>query len=66
MYSHRIRLHRAQERHPATLGEPEVTAFLNHLATERKVAATTRNQALSALLFLYKEILIRNSPGGTA
>jgi hypothetical protein len=34
-----------------------VTAFLNHFATERKVAAATQNQALSALLFLYKEIL---------
>jgi hypothetical protein len=31
-----------------------VTAFLNHLAAERKVAAATQNQALSALLFLYK------------
>jgi len=48
------------KRHPATLGEPEVTAFLNHLAVERKVAAATQNQALSALLFLYKEVLGRN------
>src|SRR5882762_6202399 len=46
-------------RHPAELGEPEVTAFLNHLAAERKVAASTQNQALSALLFLYKEVLGR-------
>ncbi len=46
-------------RHPATLGEAEVTAFLNHLAVERKVAAATQNQALSALLFLYKEVLGR-------
>jgi integron integrase len=46
-------------RHPAELGEPEVTAFLNHLAAERKVAAATQNQALSALLFLYKEVLGR-------
>jgi integrase len=36
-----------------------VTAFLNHLAAERKVAASTQNQALSALLFLYKEVLGR-------
>jgi integrase len=35
----------------------EVTAFLNHLALERKVAAATQNQALSALLFLYREVL---------
>lgn len=47
------------KRHPATLGEPEVTAFLNHLAGERNVAASTQNQALSALLFLYKEVLGR-------
>src|SRR6266849_2106052 len=46
-------------RHPLQLGEPEVTAFLNHLAAERKVAAATQNQALSALLFLYKEVLGR-------
>lgn len=46
-------------RHPAQLGEAEVTAFLNHLAAERKVAAATQNQALSALLFLYKEVLGR-------
>jgi integron integrase len=45
------------KRHPATLGEAEVTAFLNHLAAERHVAAATQNQALSALLFLYKEVL---------
>jgi hypothetical protein len=38
-------------RHPADMGEPEVTAFVNHLAVERKVAASTQNQALSALLF---------------
>src|SRR5256712_268467 len=46
-------------RHPAALGEAEVTGFLNHLAVERKVAASTQNQALSALLFLYKEVLGR-------
>ena len=45
------------KRHPATLGEAEVTAFLNHLARERTVAAATQNQALSALLFLYKEVI---------
>jgi integron integrase len=46
-------------RHPADLGETEVTAFLNHLAVERKVAPATQNQALSALLFLYREVLGR-------
>jgi site-specific recombinase XerD len=45
--------------HPADLGEPEVTAFLSHLATERNVAAATQNQALAALLFLYKQVLGR-------
>ena len=43
--------------HPRELGESEITAYLNYLATDRKVAASTQNQALSALLFLYKEIL---------
>jgi integron integrase len=46
-------------RHPADLGATEVTAFLNHLAVERKVAPATQNQALSALLFLYREVLGR-------
>ncbi len=45
------------KRHPRELGAAEVTAFLNHLASERHVAASTQNQALSALLFLYKEVL---------
>jgi len=45
------------KRHPATLGEPEVTAFLSYLAVKLHVAAATQNQALSALLFLYKEVL---------
>ena len=45
------------KRHPSELGEIELTAFLNHLATERNVAASTQNQALSALLFLYKKVL---------
>jgi integrase len=44
-------------RHPAEMGAAEVTAFLNHLARERNVAASTQNQALSALLFLYREAL---------
>ena len=47
------------KRHPLELGESEVTAFLNHLASDRNVAAATQNQALSALLFLYKEALDR-------
>jgi len=39
------------------MGGPEVQAFLTHLAVEGNVAASTQNQALSALLFLYREVL---------
>jgi integron integrase len=49
-------------RHPAELGAAEVTAFLNYLAREREVAAATQNQALAALLFLYKEVVRRPLP----
>ncbi len=45
------------KRHPRDLGETEVTTFLNYLARERNVASSTQNQALSAVLFLYKEVL---------
>ena len=44
-------------RHPAELGEREVETFLSDLAVRRDVAASTQNQALSALLFLYREVL---------
>jgi integron integrase len=47
----------SDRRHPAEMGAAEVTAFLTHLARERGVAAATQNQALSALLFLYQEVL---------
>jgi integron integrase len=50
-----IKFHRM--RHPGLMGHDEVTAYLTHLATQRKVAASTQNQALSALLFLYQEVL---------
>jgi len=58
-YVHWIKrfIHFHGTRHPRELGETEVTAFLNHLARDRDVAASTQNQALSALLFLYKEAL---------
>src|SRR5262245_51723644 len=46
-------------RHPDTMAEPEVNAFLTHLAVDRHVAASTQNQALSALLFLYEHVLGR-------
>jgi hypothetical protein len=45
------------KRHPRDMAEAEVTEFLTHLAREGKVAGSTQNQALSALLFLYKEVL---------
>lgn len=45
------------KRHPSELGAPEVEAFLTHLAVQGRVAASTQNQAKSALLFLYKQVL---------
>jgi integron integrase len=47
------------KRHPASMGAPEVRTFLSHLAVEQKVAASTQRQALSAIVFLYREILDR-------
>jgi integron integrase len=44
-------------RHPSEMGAPEVEAFLTYLAVKENVAASTQNQALSALLFLYREVL---------
>jgi integron integrase len=44
-------------RHPRELAADEVSAFLTHLAVKRRVSASTQNQALSALLFLYKHVL---------
>lgn len=46
-------------RHPAGMGEGEINAFLTHLAVEEHVSASTQNQALSALLFLYRHVLNR-------
>lgn len=45
------------KRHPKDMGASEIEAFLSALATERKVAASTQNQALAALLFLYRHVL---------
>ena len=47
------------KRHPDTMAEPEVNQFLTHLAVDRAVAASTQNQALAALLFLYDAVLGR-------
>ena len=55
-----IRFHRI--RHPQEMGAEEVRAFLTHLATELNVAASTQNQAFSALLFLYREVLKQRLP----
>src|SRR2546422_2260645 len=45
------------KRHPREMGATEIEAFLTDLAVRRKVAASTQNQALNALVFLYKEVL---------
>lgn len=50
-----IRFHRL--RHPKDMGRPEVSAFLTHLAVDRNVSAATQNQALNALVFLYRHVL---------
>lgn len=49
------------KRHPDQMGQPEVTRFLSALATRSKVSASTQNQAFSALLFLYRDVLGRSS-----
>jgi len=50
------------KRHPKEMAGPEVEAFLSHLATAERVSASTQNQALSALLFLYREVLQKELP----
>ncbi|TAN83598.1 MAG: integron integrase [Gallionella sp.] len=50
------------KRHPQEMGASEIEAFLSHLAVERSVSASTQNQAKSALLFLYKEVLQTELP----
>ena len=55
-----IRFHRDRAGrwvHPAEMGNDEINAFLTHLAVEHRVSASTQNQALSALLFLFREVL---------
>ena len=51
------------KRHPQDMGTAEVTAFLSHLAIDAQVAASTQNQALSALLFLYRTVLKQELEG---
>ncbi len=50
-----IRFHHM--RHPREMREPEIQAYLTHLAVNENVAASTQHQAFSALLFLYREVL---------
>ncbi len=45
------------KQHPAKMGEHEIARFLSSLATERRVSASTQNQALNSVLFLYREVL---------
>ena len=52
IYFHKVR-------HPAEMAEPEINAFLTHLAVKERVSASTQNQALSAILFLYRHVLNR-------
>lgn len=49
-------------RHPSEMGAAEVEAFLSDLAVRRDVSASTQNQALAALLFLYKQVLKQDLP----
>ena len=55
-------VHFYHKRHPRDMGAPEVEAFLTDLAVTGKVSASTQTQALSALLFLYKEVLDMDVP----
>ncbi|MBL3601312.1 MAG: integron integrase [gamma proteobacterium endosymbiont of Lamellibrachia anaximandri] len=50
------------KRHPEQMGAREIEAFLSHLAVDRNVAASTQNQALSAILFLYRDVLEKDLP----
>ena len=66
-YSHKTELSYVQwikrfilfhhKRHPKDMGADEITAYLNYLATKGHVAASTQNQALNAIVFLYREVL---------
>lgn len=60
-YCHWVKryVHFHNVRHPAEMGEPEINAFLTHLAVKEKVSSSTQNQALSALLFLYRHVVGR-------
>jgi integron integrase len=59
---HFLRFHRGQDgwRHPTDMGATDVEAFLTYLAVERHVSASTQNQALNAVVFLYRDVLKRD------
>jgi len=63
-YTHWIRalIRYHGRRHPRDLGPADLTAFLNHLAVERRASASTQNQALCAVVFLYRHVLGRPMP----
>lgn len=48
-----------KKRHPLEMGESEINAFLTHLAVDENVSASTQNQALCAIIFLYKQVLMK-------
>ena len=50
------------KRHPKDMGPSDVRAFLTHLAVNRQVSASTQNQALNAIVFMYREV-VRRDPG---
>ena len=52
-------IHFNHVRHPGEMAEPEINAFLTHLAVKEKVSASTQTQALSAILFLYRHVIGR-------
>ena len=60
-YLHWIRrfIYFHDKRHPRDMAEPQIAKFLTHLAVERRVSASTQNQALNAILFLYKQVIGR-------
>jgi integron integrase len=51
-------------RHPRDLAAPEVQAYLTHLARDRRVSASTQNQAMCAIVFLYRQVLADELPAG--
>jgi len=61
-YSHWVArfLHFHQGRDPAKMAEPDINQFLTHLALQEKVSASTQNQALAAVLFLYRHVIGRD------